>query len=789
MEDSLFFFLENLATHAPIMGIKYLTSYLKENPTLRHEVCLKWNNKDGNVNPITEGNLIVWDCLGWIKRLYKSRHRNTKLLFDFKQLDMECRQLIETFKRFGFELIAFVDGYHSNDKTAEKRRRKLQSLKNIRKNIKILKQLHETDPKQRQSLVKKFEFVPSSGYSHYLEQALTHNGCKVFRGSSTHDIDKDIAQFVLNQKDRIYGIISVDTDYFGFFDLPAHCKLISEFHTKTKRAQGRNLSQQSLSLVYYYSSQVWDKLGLPSNDERLQLICLCGNDFVRKRPRDTILRRCGIDVGAPPTNAHHVNVLVHQQNDDTTNNAEAKETKEHDEEVAATTNNVNTSIKTEEIAANVNAPAPPMAECKTNGSLCEIISNAIRTNTIHGTIPIPDAVREFYSIQSNSPPSGDPNAFFSNINVSWHGLIKGKIFHGGFFFHDMNAVGFTIHEKLSKIRHALIHKHLELDNIDELIPHCLDVQRTDSDGVQIKEVSYELNGVNLKCIKHETCDLNLRLLTTHKNFDKANVHFVFRNTLDILFQRRWIDDIQHTALTLQFEVRFSLKRVFPGGRWPFYNEYMQFKRDGIPRVKDLTAQCLYWECARLICLSPENILPNICKLFDGPLFHFFCFQQANGDNQGICMDLMRTLKGYKEEYYTSKDRPRPNKRPRYNNHYQQNRSTTYHNNYNRNTYQNNQTRPQNHINYNQNMYQNNQTQPQSRHYVHPQQVHQYPLHNTNRYQYQPRVVNTHNPYLNANSHNSNANANYQYNVYQNHNNNSYNSNNNNCNTNNRFPAP
>eukprot|EP01084_Bolivina_argentea_P187662 323192_1 len=192
------------------MGIKYLQSYLNDHPSLKHEIHFDWNkNNEEKTNRSNEQNLIVWDCLGWLRRLYRGHARTSQLLFDFKHLDHECNQLISTFKRFGFELIPFIDGYFCQDKIQEKTRRKLSTLKKINKNINLIKQMHlETDINKRKKLFNKFEFVPSSGYATFIEQSLSLYGCKVYRGRGNNDIDKDIAQFVINNNKQIYGIIS-----------------------------------------------------------------------------------------------------------------------------------------------------------------------------------------------------------------------------------------------------------------------------------------------------------------------------------------------------------------------------------------------------------------------------------------------------------------------------------------------------------------------------------------------------------------------------------------------------
>eukprot|EP01084_Bolivina_argentea_P200500 342864_1 len=215
------------------MGIKYFSTYLKNNPKLRHTYNCILNQdidtaqkKKTKYDQSTTKNVIVWDCLGWMQRLYAGSDRKTKLLFNFKRLDTCCQIVIDVFKESGFELIAFIDGYHCENKQIEKKRRRAEKKRKIQNNIKLIKQLSETDNgSERDIIERKVQFVSSSGYANYLAQSLRDNGCKVYRGSGSNDMDKDIAQFVLHHKERIYGIMSVDTDYFGFYGLPKHIKL------------------------------------------------------------------------------------------------------------------------------------------------------------------------------------------------------------------------------------------------------------------------------------------------------------------------------------------------------------------------------------------------------------------------------------------------------------------------------------------------------------------------------------------------------------------------------------
>ena len=106
-----------------------------------------------------------------------------------------------------------------------------------------------------------------------------------------------------NTVSLFYGIISCDSDYFGFDALPDAVKLINEFRIKTtmksadpQKRSRREIETQSLSFSYYHSVGIWKALGIQSLTQRLELICLVGNDFVKKRTRTDVLRRCCIDI-------------------------------------------------------------------------------------------------------------------------------------------------------------------------------------------------------------------------------------------------------------------------------------------------------------------------------------------------------------------------------------------------------------------------------------------------------------------------------------------------------------
>eukprot|EP01084_Bolivina_argentea_P154970 270107_1 len=554
-----------------IVEQRYPVLVLQINDIVGIKPCNLKLTSDTNSQP----NVVVWDCLGWLKMLYESQ--STNLLFDFKHFNDQCKQLIDTFKRSGFELIAFIDGYHCEDKIKEKRYRKLSKLKKIRNNLKIIKKMHYSDADDRQQLMKSLEFIPSSGYSDFLEQSLSYNGCKVYRGSSNNDIDKDIVQFAINNKEKVYGIMSADTDYFGFHALPKHVRIITEFYIENNELSTKTLKK----LNYYYASELWNMLGLDTIEQQLQLICLCGNDFVQKRPINIILKICGFGSDQHAFDGDHVNLLG-------------------------------------------------------------IIANAIRNNKLSEPVNIPDIVRDFYDANQSD------SVLHENVNVKWMDIQNSNIFHGGFFFHDIDSVGFTIHQKLAPIRYSIIYKYLKLDYIKEYIPFYDDNDTETNYTVNV----YKCQTINLKQMQFNKQDWNIQLLTKAKKSEHADLYSVYKTTLKILKQRKWIDLTQRNALELQFEIRFLFKKVH--STWDFYDKYCEFKTNGIPRNKDLTAQCLYWELSKLLCLNPVNILPHISELFDGPLFHYFCFEQSSGDKDGIMTELINKLNQYKQKFNNTK---------------------------------------------------------------------------------------------------------------------------------------
>ena len=512
-------------------------------------------------------------------------------------------------------MVAFIDGYFCSDKIEEKRNRKVEWLKSIRENIQILRKMHESnDQSERDRLLGKMEWCPSSGYFHFLECALSTAGCTVYRGSGPHDIDRDIARFVVEHKESVYGLMSRDSDFFGFSDIPHSVKLINDFHFRTKMS-GKQMVSQSITFRYFHSIEVWKALGLQSNEQRLELICLVGNDFIPKHTASDVLRRCGVEA----VEEKQIETQIPSDSLLQTNAPEIAESEE--KEVAS-------ALITKFDELEINQKVTPW---KWKHDVIEVAANAILKKTLSEPVIVPNVVKEFYSVDSTKELKLE-----CNLNPTFSNLLTLRIFSGGFLFHDIDAVAYCIHQKLAPLRHALIRKHLKLEVLKEYVPEFADDandEEKSSDDIVIGNVNvWKYRVVDLRLRRFEDQDLSVELLAVDQHEFASNLFFVFKNALRIISDRKWIDRVQCVALELQFQIRFGLKRTYR--KWPFYAEYRRFIKCGVPMVQDLTAQCLYWECARLICLNEKNIMPPIHQLFDGPLFHFFCYLQRSGDLKG-----------------------------------------------------------------------------------------------------------------------------------------------------------
>eukprot|EP01083_Nonionella_stella_P000570 1631_1 len=257
------------------MGIKGLKSYLSANPKLQHTVTFPSRNTKHARRPI-----IVWDALGSMSRLFGAYNRATKLLFDFKVLRSQIKRTIHGFKSHGFELVAFIDGYHIPQKNGTMKQRINSRFNRTQKNIDKLRKLHDKslNKTQKQKLIRSMEWIASSGYSQFLVNELRKEGCTVYRGTGKHDMDQDVATYVYLNQDNIYGIMSCDTDYFGFYHLPKHIKWIENYKMR-----------DTLSFIYYCASEVWNSLNMKTEEDVFKLISIAGNDFITGRAKKQIL--------------------------------------------------------------------------------------------------------------------------------------------------------------------------------------------------------------------------------------------------------------------------------------------------------------------------------------------------------------------------------------------------------------------------------------------------------------------------------------------------------------------
>eukprot|EP01084_Bolivina_argentea_P200498 342859_1 len=549
------------------MGIKGLKSYLDSQPKLKHYIEFKQHDI------IQQRKIIIWDVLGFMRRLFGAYDRTTKLFFDFNQLKIQTKRTIDVFKSYGFQLVAFIDGYHIEAKVETKMQRLIRKRNKIRKTIELIKKLQndQLSAKNKDKIIRKMPFIPSSGYKQFLETTLISNGCNVYRGTGKHDIDQDIATYTYLNQDDIYGIISVDTDFFGFYNLPKHIKLINDYRTKKRQ----------LTFTYYYSDQIWNSLRLYTKQQRFKLISITGNDFIK--PKQQIKIQCA-EIQSNKCSLVSESVL------------------KIDELI-----NIFDDIKYNE--------KQPLLKC---------IANTIVSNSNEIKFNIEDSINKFYCIRSDSLCE-----FKQNINTIWMDLQCNNVYESGIYVHDIDGVGFTIQDKVTHIRHLIIKQKLNLNKINEW--KC----RYDKENkciIKESKIVY-LGNINV--------DETINVATNNIIDDK----YVVMTALKVLKNNNWLTMIQYNALELQFKFRYESLAIYQDvNKWPFaYTIFEQFKKFGIPRISDLTAQCLYWELCKWVCFNPNNILPNIYNLFDGPLFHFFCYVQANNDEHCVIKNLRQML--------------------------------------------------------------------------------------------------------------------------------------------------
>eukprot|EP01084_Bolivina_argentea_P095584 171828_1 len=527
------------------MGIKGLHSFLEKSNLHKKDVIYKNGNDK-------QRKLIICDSSSYLDRLYQSYRREVSLLFDFYPLFVECKRMKREFERFGFELIIFHDGYYIDNKKNAYAQRSKKKFKEKQQKLKIIRQMHQTSDKaKRKKLERKFRFVVSSGYSEYCVQALAAAGFTVHRGSGKVDIDQDMAQFMFINQAKTYGVMSNDSDFFGF-NLPQHIKWINKW--KFAPAKG------SLTFSYYRPCDVWKTLNLSDIEHRFYLITIMGNDFVK------------------------------------------------------TKQNIFDRLK---------------KKSDRNKTKIEIIANAIKSNVLNRpNTKSMNIVRNFYVVKDYENIEWMKFSAL-NVNTRYLDLKRYKVFCSGTFFHDVNLLGSTIHQKLRSLRFAMYKKlDLLLQKVDEYIPMMID------DEKENKIDAYHHTCIELKYDNDEDIDL----LKKDGRYGTANLRKVFNCTLDYLKKNKIVNDDQFIALELQYYV----KKV-RGNKWFKLKGFEQFKKDGIPMVYDLSAMWLYLECTRLFCMNKENIVPFVYKLFDGPLYHYFLFQQRTGDECGVVQDLLNEL--------------------------------------------------------------------------------------------------------------------------------------------------
>ena len=362
--------------------------------------------------------------------------------------------------------------------------------------------------------------------------------------------------------------MSRDSDFFGFPDLIelSHgddgIKLINDFHFKTKM-NGKRIRSQSVTFTYYHSAEVWKSLGLHSIDQRLELICLVGNDFVEKRTASEVLQRCGVDEGQSSL------ILLQNQSDpllqtdgvESVNSNTASHIAVESEEKEPEISMDSLTTKMDELNVSNKTAAAPRWKWKYD--VIEVAANAILKGTVEPPLTVPDVVKDFYSIDTTQELVME-----SNVNPVFSDLMTKRIFNGGFLFHDIDTAGYCIHQKLGPLRHALIRKYLKLDVLNEYIPEITangDDEEKNGDDVVIENVNvWKYRLIDLRLRRFDDADLAVNLLTEEQHEYSSNLLFVFKHTLRILSDRRWIDRVQSVALELQFQIRSpsGLSRVY-----------------------------------------------------------------------------------------------------------------------------------------------------------------------------------------------------------------------------------
>ena len=105
----------------------------------------------------------------------------------------------------------------------------------------------------------------------------------------------------------------------------------------------------------------------------------------------------------------------------------------------------------------------PSERAQMERNVLNIVAKSIVTGKLK--VEVPEVVTAFYTIDWTEEWNME-----YNVNSTWIDLVNDGTFNGGFFVHDFDGMGFTIHQKLRHLRYALIHRHLELEKVEEYIP-------------------------------------------------------------------------------------------------------------------------------------------------------------------------------------------------------------------------------------------------------------------------------------------------------------------------------
>jgi len=350
--------------------------------------------------------------------------------------------------------------------------------------------------------------------------------------------------------------MSKDTDFFGFTALPDNIRLIHGYKIKNQN----HSKSAALHLKFRTIGDFWNSLKLMTNRQRLQLISLCGNGVTEKFDKEQILKKCR----RTGTLTKPVDKLLDE--------IEAKKK-----------------------------------------DFLKVLSGCIAKSE---NFVVNNDINAFYKLSSQKIRDWKPDKMF---NVRWKKLQMSQCFSGGLFPHDHETYGYTIHERLAPLRHAIFYRH-GMKTVEEYLAVYATHPSKPEKARSLK--FYEFRSFDLERIQHDVMDLKVRLVRPKAGSACADIHELVPVVVDILEKRRWIPELHCQMLLLQYLLKQNgeLSRQDDG----FRKAYAKFKEEGLPDVAAYTAQWLFVECCRLICWNYWYILPHIHDLIDGPLFHFLC---------------------------------------------------------------------------------------------------------------------------------------------------------------------